>query len=184
MIGIANALVALVAALHVYFLVLEMFLWTKPLGLKTFGNSLEKANNSAVLAANQGLYNGFLAAGLVWGLVASIPAFAFEIKVFFLLCVIVAGVYGAVHRQPRNSAGAGSARGHRADPALAGVEPFPFRLNWNGGSASYLTRFLQANSVSAPGSSPGQAFAGKRFRIVYLSGRHRLALRYPFLQYP
>jgi putative membrane protein len=96
MIWIANALVALVAALHVYFLMLEMFLWTKPLGLKTFGNSLEKANDSAVLAANQGLYNGFLAAGLIWGLVASIPAFAFEIKVFFLLCVIVAGVYGAV----------------------------------------------------------------------------------------
>ena len=96
MIGIANALVALVAALHVYFLVLEMFLWTQPLGLKTFGNSLEKANDSAVLAANQGLYNGFLAAGLVWGLVASIPAFAFEIKIFFLLCVIIAGVYGAV----------------------------------------------------------------------------------------
>jgi putative membrane protein len=95
MIWIANALVALVAALHVYFLVLEMFLWTKPLGLKTFGNSLEKANDSAVLAANQGLYNGFLAAGLVWGLLAGVPAFAFEIKVFFLLCVIVAGVYGA-----------------------------------------------------------------------------------------
>jgi putative membrane protein len=95
MILIANALVALVAALHIYFLVLEMFLWTKPLGLKTFGNSLEKANDSAVLAANQGLYNGFLAAGLVWGLVASNPAFAFEIKIFFLLCVIVAGVYGA-----------------------------------------------------------------------------------------
>jgi putative membrane protein len=96
MIWIANALVALVAALHIYFLVLEMFLWTKPLGLKTFGNSLERANDSAVLAANQGLYNGFLAAGLAWGLVASIPAFAFEIKMFFLLCVIVAGVYGAV----------------------------------------------------------------------------------------
>jgi len=96
MIGIANALVALVAALHVYFLVLEMFLWTQPLGLKTFGNSLEKANDSAVLAANQGLYNGFLAAGLIWGLLASIPAFAFEIKIFFLLCVIIAGVYGAV----------------------------------------------------------------------------------------
>jgi putative membrane protein len=95
MIWIANALVALVAALHVYFLVLEMFLWNKPLGLKTFGNSLEKANDSAVLAANQGLYNGFLAAGLVWGLLAGVPAFAFEIKVFFLLCVIVAGVYGA-----------------------------------------------------------------------------------------
>src|SRR5450432_3043206 len=96
MIWIANCLVALVAALHVYFLVLEMFLWTKPLGLKTFRNSIEKANDSAVLAANQGLYNGFLAAGLVWGLVASIPGFAFQIKVFFLLCVITAGIYGAV----------------------------------------------------------------------------------------
>jgi putative membrane protein len=96
MIWIANIVVALVAALHVYFLILEMFLWTKPLGLKTFRNSLEKATDSAVLAANQGLYNGFLAAGLVWGLVHSTPGFAFQIKMFFLLCVIVAGVYGAV----------------------------------------------------------------------------------------
>jgi putative membrane protein len=72
-----------------------MFLWTKPVGLRTFRNSPEKANDSAVLAANQGLYNGFLAAGLVWGLVQKVPAFAFEIKLFFLLCVIVAGVYGA-----------------------------------------------------------------------------------------
>ena len=96
MIWIANALVALVAALHVYFLVLEMFLWTKPLGLKTFRQSLEKATDSAVLAANQGLYNGFLAAGLVWGLLQGVPAFAFQIKIFFLLCVIVAGIYGAV----------------------------------------------------------------------------------------
>jgi putative membrane protein len=72
-----------------------MFLWTKPLGLKTFRNTPEKAADSAVLAANQGLYNGFLAAGLVWGLVQGTPAFAFQIKVFFLLCVIVAGVYGA-----------------------------------------------------------------------------------------
>jgi putative membrane protein len=96
MIWIANIVVALVAALHVYFLILEMFLWTKPLGLKTFRNSLEKATDSAVLAANQGLYNGFLAAGLVWGLVQSNPGFAFQIKMFFLLCVIVAGVYGAV----------------------------------------------------------------------------------------
>jgi putative membrane protein len=95
MIWIANLLVALVAALHVYFLILEMFLWTKPLGLRTFRNSLEKANDSAVLAANQGLYNGFLAAGLVWGLVQSAAGFAFQIKVFFLLCVIVAGIYGA-----------------------------------------------------------------------------------------
>jgi putative membrane protein len=93
--AIANLLVALVAALHVYFLILEMFLWTKPLGLKTFRNSPEEAADSAVLAANQGLYNGFLAAGLVWGLVQAVPGFAFQIKVFFLLCVIVAGIYGA-----------------------------------------------------------------------------------------
>jgi putative membrane protein len=95
MIWIANVLVALVAALHVYFLILEMFLWTKPLGLKTFRNSPEKAKDSAVLAANQGLYNGFLAAGLIWGLVQGTPGFAFQIKTFFLLCVIVAGIYGA-----------------------------------------------------------------------------------------
>jgi putative membrane protein len=95
MIWIANGLVALVAVLHIYFLVLEMFLWTKPLGLKTFRNTLEKATDSAALAANQGLYNGFLAAGLIWGLVQSVPAFAFQIKMFFLLCVIVAGAYGA-----------------------------------------------------------------------------------------
>jgi len=95
MILIANCLVAVVAALHVYFLVLEMFLWTKPLGLKTFRNTIEKATESAVLAANQGLYNGFLAAGLVWGLIHGNPGFAFQIKAFFLLCVIVAGVYGA-----------------------------------------------------------------------------------------
>src|SRR3984893_11864269 len=96
MIWIADLLVALVAALHVCFLILEMFLWTKPRGLKTFHNTPEKAADSAVLAANQGLYNGFLAAGLVWGVVHGTPAFAFQIKVFFLLCVIVAVVYGAV----------------------------------------------------------------------------------------
>ncbi|MCC8949475.1 MULTISPECIES: DUF1304 domain-containing protein [Bradyrhizobium] len=95
MLLLGNVLVAVVAMLHVYFLVLEMFLWTKPLGLKTFRNSIEKANDSAVLAANQGLYNGFLAAGLIWGLVHGNPAFAFQIKTFFLLCVIVAGAYGA-----------------------------------------------------------------------------------------
>ena len=92
---IANVLVALVALLHVYFLVLEMFLWTKPLGLQTFRQSLAKAEESAVLAANQGLYNGFLVAGLVWGLLHPVAAFAFQIKVFFLLCVIIAGLYGA-----------------------------------------------------------------------------------------
>ena len=95
MLLLANVLVAVVAALHIYFMVLEMFLWTKPLGLKTFRNSIEKATESAVLAANQGLYNGFLAAGLIWGLIHGNPAFAFQIKTFFLLCVIVAGLYGA-----------------------------------------------------------------------------------------
>ena len=95
MIFIANALVAVVAALHVFFLVLEIFLWDKPLGLKIFRNSIEKATDSKVLAANQGLYNGFLAAGLAWGLFHPNPALAFQIKIFFLLCVIVAGAYGA-----------------------------------------------------------------------------------------
>jgi putative membrane protein len=89
---VAYVLVALVAALHLYFLVLEMFLWTKPLGLKTFGNTPEFAEASKVLAANQGLYNGFLVAGLVWGLIAQ----RYDVCVFFLACVIVAGVYGAI----------------------------------------------------------------------------------------
>lgn len=92
---IGNVLVALVAALHFFFLALEMFLWEKPLGLKVFRNTPEKAAITKVLAANQGLYNGFLAVGLIWGLVHGNPAFAFQIKAFFLLCVIVAGAYGA-----------------------------------------------------------------------------------------
>jgi putative membrane protein len=92
---LANGMVALVAALHVYFLVLEMVLWTRPLGLRTFRNTPEKARETAVLAANQGLYNGFLAAGLAWGLLHPDPAVAWQIKTFFLICVIVAGAYGA-----------------------------------------------------------------------------------------
>jgi putative membrane protein len=90
---LGNFLVAIVAALHVGFLVLEMFLWTTPFGLKTFNLTPEFAEASKSLAANQGLYNGFLAAGLVWGLVAREAGFA--IKVFFLICVIVAGIFGA-----------------------------------------------------------------------------------------
>jgi putative membrane protein len=96
MFRIADILVVLVSALHVYFLALEMFFWTRPLGLRVFGNTPEKAADSAVLAANQGLYNGFLAAGLLWGLLQPNAGFAFQIKIFFLACVIVAGVYGAV----------------------------------------------------------------------------------------
>src|SRR5438309_3436459 len=91
---VANVAVALVALLHVYFLVLEMFLWDQPRGLRTFGLTPEFSAASKALAANQGLYNGFLAAGLVWGLCLG-PAGA-AVKVFFLACVIVAGVYGAI----------------------------------------------------------------------------------------
>ena len=89
----ADILVAVVALLHVWFLVLEMFLWDKPTGLKTFGHTAAEAATSKVLAANQGLYNGFLAAGLVWGL--TLGTAGTSVKVFFLACVIVAGVYGA-----------------------------------------------------------------------------------------
>jgi putative membrane protein len=91
MLVLADLATALVALLHLAFLILEMFLWTRPLGLKVFRNSPEKAELTKVLAANQGLYNGFLAAGLAWGLIAGSQPF----KVFFLACVIVAGVYGA-----------------------------------------------------------------------------------------
>jgi putative membrane protein len=91
---IAAILVAIVAAIHVYIVILEMFLWRTPRGLKSFGTTQAFADESATLAANQGLYNGFLVAGLVWGLVASDPL-GFQVKVFFLACVIVAGVYGA-----------------------------------------------------------------------------------------
>lgn len=88
---VASVLVVLVALLHGYFLVLEMFLWTRPLGLKTFRNTPEKAETTRVLAANQGLYNGFLAAGLLWGLWTG----QWNVVVFFLGCVIVAALYGA-----------------------------------------------------------------------------------------
>ncbi|WP_188151983.1 DUF1304 domain-containing protein [Teredinibacter waterburyi] len=91
---IAIGLVALVAIEHLYFLYLEMFLWTKPAGLKTFGMSLEKARESKTLAANQGLYNGFLAVGLFWGLVHPNNLVGFQIQIYFLVCVLVAGVYG------------------------------------------------------------------------------------------
>ena len=91
MLILAHALVILVALLHLYFLVLEMFLWTKPLGLKIFRNTPEKAETTRILAANQGLYNGFLAAGLLWGL----WTWQWNVVVFFLGCVVVAGIYGA-----------------------------------------------------------------------------------------
>jgi putative membrane protein len=91
----AAVVVIVVAALHAYFLVLEMFLWRQPLGLRTFRITQEAADSSAVLAANQGLYNGFLAAGLLWGLIGYGIVSGRGILTFFLLCVIVAGLYGA-----------------------------------------------------------------------------------------
>ena len=90
----ANVLVAIVALEHVWFLVLEMFLWQKPLGLKTFRQTAENARITAVLAANQGLYNGFLAAGLFWSLLVESPTQSFHLQTFFLVCVAVAGIYG------------------------------------------------------------------------------------------
>jgi putative membrane protein len=89
----AHIVTALVALLHVYFLVLEMFLWTKPAGRKAFGLSAERAESTKAMAANQGLYNGFLAAGLFWGLY--LGAAGTSVKLFFLGCVLIAGVFGA-----------------------------------------------------------------------------------------
>ncbi len=90
---IANIVIALVALIHVYIVVLEMVLWDKPAGLRAFGQTQQMATATKVLAANQGLYNGFLAAGLCWGL--SLGAAGHDVKIFFLLCVLVAGLYGA-----------------------------------------------------------------------------------------
>ena len=91
---LSDILVLVVAAQHLFFLVLEMFLWTRPIGLKIFRNTPEHAETMKVLAANQGLYNGFLAAGLVWSVSVMSDLFSFDIKMFFLGCVIVAAVYG------------------------------------------------------------------------------------------
>jgi putative membrane protein len=91
---LAAILIAVTALLHAWFLVLEMFLWQRPRGMRTFRTTPEVAKITATLAANQGLYNGFLAAGLVWGLFAPDPI-GFQVRVFFLGCVIVAGLYGA-----------------------------------------------------------------------------------------
>ena len=93
----AIAALIVVAALHLAFLVLEMFLWTKPTGRRIFGLTRELADATAKLAANQGLYNGFLAAGLLWGAFGTFAGEdAFHVRLFFLACVVVAGVYGGV----------------------------------------------------------------------------------------
>ena len=91
---LSAALVLVVAAQHLFFLALEMFLWTKPLGLRTFRNTPADADKMKALAANMGLYNGFLAAGLVWSVLIGNAAFAFDTKMFFLVCVLTAALYG------------------------------------------------------------------------------------------
>jgi len=90
---IANIVISAIALLHLYILVLEMFLWEKPAGLRAFGLTREAARSTRVLAANQGLYNGFLAAGLLWGL--SLGHDGTSVKGFFLSCILIAGLYGA-----------------------------------------------------------------------------------------
>ncbi len=93
---ISKILVTLVALEHLYFLYLEMFLWTTPRAMKAFGTTKDFAQASKALAANQGLYNGFLAAGLIWGVLHPDPVFARQIQIFFLACVLIAAVYGGM----------------------------------------------------------------------------------------
>jgi putative membrane protein len=93
---IGAVLVGLIALLHLYILVLEMFLWETPRARRVFGTSAEFAANTKVMAANQGLYNGFLAAGLIWALILGLPGAGQGVAVFFLACVLVAGVYGGL----------------------------------------------------------------------------------------
>lgn len=97
----AKGLVALVALEHIYILLLEMFLWTTPRSLATFGMTLEQAEMSKTLAANQGLYNGFLAAGLLVGLFAPNATTGYAFKLFFLICIIIAAIYGGITVGPR-----------------------------------------------------------------------------------
>lgn len=96
-----NIGILIVALIHLWFCVLEMFLWQKPLGLKIFKLQPEFAKQSAVLAANQGLYNLFLSAGLIWSLIASDASQAFQLKIFFLCCVLIAGIFGAITASKR-----------------------------------------------------------------------------------
>lgn len=93
---IISILIFLIALEHTGFLYLEMFLWTKKPGIKTFRHSKEYAEKTKVLAANQGLYNGFLAAGLLWGLFHNNPVFGSQIIFFFLACIIIAGIYAGI----------------------------------------------------------------------------------------
>lgn len=97
----ANIGILLVALLHCWFCILEIYFWRRPLGIKLFRLNQEFANQSAVLAANQGIYNAFLAAGLIWGFISTDSSQAFNIKIFFLSCVIVAGVFAGITANKR-----------------------------------------------------------------------------------
>jgi putative membrane protein len=99
--ALSNIFVLLVALEHIYILVLEMFLWTRPRALMAFRMSMEKAEATKVLAANQGLYNGFLAAGLFWGLFYPSITVSYQLKLFFLGCVLIAALYGGITAQRR-----------------------------------------------------------------------------------
>ena len=98
---LSSLTVTLIALLHIYILVLEMFLWTTPRGLRSFDLTPGFASETKVLAANQGLYNGFLAAGLVWGLLHPVPEFGKQIELFFLVLVAIAGVFGGLTAKPK-----------------------------------------------------------------------------------
>jgi putative membrane protein len=135
MIWIANCLVAVVAALHVYFLILEMFLWTKPLGLKTFATRSRRRQDRRCWPPIRACITAS-SPGLVWGLFHPNPGFAFQIRAFFLICVIVAGVYGAA-TVSRRILYVQAAPATRLDPALAGVgRPAPSRLHCQNRSAT------------------------------------------------
>ncbi|MFT5506893.1 MAG: putative membrane protein [Gammaproteobacteria bacterium] len=92
--NLIQVLILIIAMMHFGFLLLEMFLWTRPSGLTVFRNSVEKAELTKVLAANQGLYNGFLVLGLIWSVFHPDPQFGNQLALFFLGCVVVAGIYG------------------------------------------------------------------------------------------
>ena len=93
---VSNILIVFITLLHFWFLTLEMFLWQKPIGLKIFRITKDFAKASSPLAANQGLYNGFISAGLIWGIISSEPVQAFRVKIFFLVCTIIAGIFGGL----------------------------------------------------------------------------------------
>ena len=112
---VAALLVLVVALIHAWIVVLEMFLWRTPRGLRAFEMDQDFADRSATLAANQGLYNGFLVAGLVWGLLASDPV-GFQVRVFFLVCVIVAGLYAPPPSVRGSSSSRPSLRQPRSSP--------------------------------------------------------------------